>query len=341
MEIAHARNWVTSYVQVSGRGQGTELHRFEEIYAAIIDNCLPRDLARRGEGQLEPGRIQGWNWILDRWYTSLRALAGARETGDVPSFRLRDVIAQAMTAFQRRWGVHGAFAEALRHYALARADGDEEFTQLLLEWFKGRDVHSQSLARPRLRSAGVREPISRRNAKEMLRAISVFLRYRGFGGMLILLDEVENVLQQPPVARRTGYTILRELIDNVDDRHGMTRTIFYVSATPDLFESEKGITENEALATRVLLRGGDGSNPVAPVIDLAAFPLSKNDLLQLGQRITSLHAIAGSWTPPADIGRSLGPMLSEELARNPDLTPRMWVRIVVENLDRLRAARSS
>jgi hypothetical protein len=340
IEIAHERNWITSYVQISGRGQGTELHRFEEIYAAIIDNCLPRDLASGRDGQFEPGRIGGWDWLLDHWYTSLRALAGARDVGDVPSFRLRDVIGQAVTAFQRRWGVHGAFAEALRHYSLARADGDEEFTQLLLEWFKGHDVHSQPAVKPRLRSMGIREPISRRNAKEMLRALSVFLRYRGFGGILILLDEVENVLQQPPAARRTGYTILRELIDNVDDRHGMTRTIFYVSATPDLFDGEKGITENEALATRVLLRGGDGANPVAPVIDLTAFPLSKDDLLQLAERIASLHAIAGSWRPPLDIGRSLGALLSGELARNPDLTPRMWVRIVVESLDRMRAGSS-
>jgi hypothetical protein len=337
IEIAHERNWVTSYVQVSARGQGTELHRFEEIYAAIIDNCMPRDLAGERDRATEPGRVQGWLWILDHWYRGLRALAGGRDVGDIPSFRLRDVIAQTMTAFQRRWGVHGSFAEALRHYALARADHDEGFAQLLLDWFKARDVHLQGQARVRLRDAGIREPITRRSSKEMLRALSVFLRYRGFGGMLILLDEVENILQEPATARRTGYTILRELIDNVDDRHGMTRTAFYISGTPDLFDGERGITENEALATRVLLRGDDGANPVAPVIDLTAFPLSHEDLHEMACRIATLHTIAGAWTPAASLELSMRAALVEEVERNPDLTPRMWVRIVVERLDRIRA----
>src|SRR5580658_6055364 len=40
IEVAFGRNWVTSYVQISGKGQGTEFHRFEEVYAAIVRNCL-------------------------------------------------------------------------------------------------------------------------------------------------------------------------------------------------------------------------------------------------------------------------------------------------------------
>ena len=36
IEIAHERDWVTSYVQISGPKQGTELHRFEDVYSKII-----------------------------------------------------------------------------------------------------------------------------------------------------------------------------------------------------------------------------------------------------------------------------------------------------------------
>jgi hypothetical protein len=339
--LAHDRNWVTTYVQVSGRGQGTEVHRFEEIYSAIVGNCVTRDLVAEEDGRIEPGRIQGWTWILDRWFAGLRRLAGAPEVGDVPSFRLRDVIAQTMMGFQRRWGVHGSFAEALRQFAYARADGDGQFADVLIEWFKGQNVHAQPDLRRRLRDLGVREAISRRNAKEMLRAFSVFLRYRGFGGVLILLDELENVLQQPPQARRTAYNTLRELIDNVDDRHGMSRTAFYISGTPDVFEGERGISENEALATRVLLRGGDGTNPVAPVIDLTAFPLTHDDLAEIGRRIAHLHAQTGPWKLPPDLERTLRTLLQQTASRNPDLTVRVWVRTVVDHLDRARAGASA
>lgn len=346
MEIARdeKRNWVTSYVQISERGQGAELHRFEEIYAAIVRNCLCRDLVLSEQGRVEPGRIPGWEWILDDWYKKLRILATGAEHGDVPTFRLRDVIDQTMTGMRRKWGVHGSFAEALRQFAQARADGDVAWAQYLLDWFSAQDVHSRGgEVRARLVQAGIRERISRRNAKEMLRNMSAFIRYRGFGGTLILLDEVENVLLQPPTGRRAAYTILRELIDNVDDRHGMMCTAFYVSGTPDLFESEKGIAEYEALASRVLMPAGQSpespeSNPAGTVLDLASMPLSRPELLDIAVRVSSLHATARSWEPGAEIRTRFKDLLAETSRHNPDFTIRAWVRSVVNLLDRLSSS---
>src|SRR5207302_1877287 len=123
--------------------------------------------------------------------------------------------------------------------------------------------------------------------------MSAFIRYRGHGGTLILLDEVENALLQPPTARRAAYTILRELLDNVDDRHGMMSAAFFVSGTPDVFDSEKGITEYEALAGRVLLPPTSAwPNPAGSVLDLASMPLSHDELISLPMSIASLHAVA-------------------------------------------------
>jgi hypothetical protein len=341
IDLAHSRNWVTSYVQISLRGEGVELHRFEEVYAAIVRNCLCRDLVLEEQGRIEPGRIPGWEWILDRWFTQLRILATGAEQGDVPTFRLRDVIAQTMAAMRRKWGVHGSFAEALRQFAEAKANGDAEWAQLLLDWFSGVAVHSRGgEIRARLARAGIREPISRRNAKEMLRNMSAFVRYRGFGGILIMLDEVENVLQQTPTARRAAYTVLRELVDNVDDRHGMTCTAFYISGTPDLFESSKGITEYEALASRVLMPLHDRSeqNPAGSVLDLSLLPLSRAELLEIAARISVLHGIAKARNPGAGSKKECEALLAEISRRNPDFTIRAWVRAVVQLLDRLSCA---
>lgn len=335
IEIAHSRNWVTSYVQVSGKGAGAELHRFNEIYAAIVRNCLCRDLVAEEAGQIVPGRVPGWNWILDRWFAELRRQAGAREGGDTPVFILRDVIEQTLTSIRRRWSIHGSFAEALRQYALAKVNGDEEWGHLLQEWFSGEDVHSRGgETRKRLREEGIKESVNRKNAKEMLRSLSAFLRYRGFGGILILIDEVENVLHEPPSARRAAYTILRELIDNVDDRHGMIRGAFYISGTPDLFESEKGITEYEALAARLLLPGGaQHHNPAAPVIDLTVFPLTSNEMVGVATHITSIYSVAKQWDPPPDTESEIVQLLHDLRKKIPDLSMRIWVRAVVEWLD--------
>ena len=335
IEMAFSRNWITSYVQVSGRGEGTEMHRFEEIYAAIVKNCLTSELVAQQEGSVDPGRVPGWEWILDRWFSELKRLAVGRESGDIPSFKIRDVAEQTMTAIRRRWSIQGTFAEALRQYAIARIDGDEEWAQIILGWFSAEDVHARGgETRSRLRQAAIREPIKRQNAKEMLRSLSTFLRYRGYGGVLILLDEVENVLQQTPSARRTAYTVLRELIDNVDDRHGMTRTAFYVSGTPDLFDGEKGVTEYEALAARVLLPSDlSHPNPAAAVVDLSLYPLTKEAMGEIGENISRIHAIAKNWSPDSRVREALRDRLSGLVVRNPDLNPRTWVRSAVEVLD--------
>ncbi len=335
IDLAFSRNWVTSYVQISGRGEGIELHQFEQVYAAIVRNCLTRDLVAEQRGSVDPGRVPGWDWILDRWFSELRKLAVGRTTGDVPSFKMRDTVEQTMTAIRRRWSLHGSFAEALRQYAIAKTDGDEEWAQLLLSWFSAEDIHSRgSEVRAGLRQAGIREPIKRQNAKEMLRSLSSFLSYRGYGGMLILLDEVENVLQETPSARRTAYTILREIIDNVDDRHGMTRTAFYISGTPDLFDGEKGVTEYEALAARILLPSDlSRPNPAAPVLDLSLYPLGGDALRTIGEKIARLHGIAKKWSPDGEVKKKLEDRLVNLVKRNPDLNPRTWVRSAVEVLD--------
>jgi hypothetical protein len=333
IDIAHARNWVTSYVLVSVREHGTELHRFEEIYAAIVRNCLCRDLVAES-GRVEPGQVPGWDWILEDWWKRIRRQAVGHDGGDVPTLRVQEAIDQTVTAMRTRWSLHGSFAEALRQFALSRADGDEEWSQVLRAWFRGEDVHSRGgEVRARLLRLGIRESLRRQNAKEMLRSLSTFVRYRGFGGLLILLDELENVLQQPPRARRTSYTILRELIDNVDDRHGMMNTAFYISATPDVFDSERGLAEYEALAERVMLPGGRVANPAAPVIDLSAWPLSRAELHEMAGRIAALHGVAKGLDTDAGALGALDQMLDEQLHRNPDLTARTWVRTIIDEID--------
>lgn len=341
IEVAFRRNWVTSYVQISAKGQGTELHRFDEVYTAIVRNCLTRDLVAEQRGAVDPGRVAGWDWILDTWFTELRRLAVGRETGDIPSFKVRDAVEHAITALRRRWSVQGSFAEALRQYGVARVDGDEEWAQILLSWFNAEDVHSRGAdLRARLRRAGIRESIKRQNAKEMLRSLSTFLCYRGYSGILILLDEVENVLQETPAARRTAYTVLRELIDNVDDRHGMTKTAFYISGTPDLFDSEKGVTEYEALAARILLPSDTLlPNPAASVLDLSLYPLTPEAMHEIGDKIALVHGVAKGWSPDGSVHELLGRCLVKLLSRDPDLNPRIWVRNAVEVLDQYVARR--
>jgi len=336
MAMAHRRNWVTTYVQVSGPGEGADLSRFNEIYSSIVQNCLCKQMVEHEEGQVNPGRLPGWKWILDQWFESLKRQSGSATSGGVPRLILHDVINQTMTSLQQKKGIHGSFAQALRQYAIWQADNESEMLGVLHGWFRGEDVHKRGGdVRKRLREAGIVEPVNRRNAKEMLRHMSAFLGYRGYKGFMILLDEVENVLRYTPKSRRTAYTHLRELIDNVDDRHGMVSTCCYAAGTPDLFDGDKGFTEYEALAARVLLpTGGDTPNPMASLVDLSRFPLCEADLLAMAQRVVEIYSVAKNRPMSSESQSELSKILKEALKENPDLNARQWIRLVVDTLDR-------
>lgn len=333
LEAAHARRWVVSYVQVSGKSQGCEMHRFEEVYAAIVRNCMSPDHATATQVLSKPGTEDGWQWMLDSWVEALKRQVGGRNGGDFPSLRFLEALDVTVSQLRRNYGIHGAFGAALRAYALAKLDYDFERLSILLEWFAGADVFKQGAQiKSVLREVGVLEVISRRNAKATLRQLTAFIRYRGYKGVLILFDEVENILQLTPGNRRIAYTLLRELIDNVDERHGMAQTLVYLSATPDLFEGQKGIAEYEALASRVILPSSLTPNPGAAVVDLAAFPVTREDLLTIGGRIATLYRAArpgGSITTTASEADFASILPTGALP-----SPRLWVRMVVDLLDR-------
>ena len=337
LEVAHCQKWLVSYVQVSGKGQGCELHRFEEVYGAINRNCISPEQATATQVLTNPGCENGWQWLLESWVEALKRQVGAGAGADVPSFRVREAVDTAMSQLRRSYGIQGSFASALRAYSTAMLDDDLELAELLLDWFAGSDVFKRGPeVRASLRTAGILEVVSRKNAKALLRQLTAFARYRGYSGVLILVDEVENVLQLTPASRRTAYTVLRELIDNADERHGMARTLIYLSGTPDLFEGEKGITEYEALASRVILPTRTSApNPAGAVVDLAAFPITSEDLRAIASRIVELHARAdgSAGNTAALTSDRFGELMRSASAQS----PRLWVRTVVEFLDTLPA----
>ena len=337
LDAAHLRGWIVSYIEITSKGQGCDLNRFEEVYAAIIRNCITPDQARSTDAVARPGAENGWQWILDRWVDALRKQAGGTAGGDLQTFRFTGVLDTTISQLRRTHGIQGAFSAALRAYAIAKVEHSAQQSELLLEWFSGVNVFGQSSqVRKELRAIGVLEVITRRNAKAMLRQVTAFARYRGHKGFLLLLDEVENVMHYTPGSRRIAYTILRELIDNVDERHGMAQTLVYLSGTPDLFEGEKGITEHEALASRVILTLSDPApNPAAAVVDLGTFPISRADLIEIAQHIGMLYRTA---TPSANLDGALdGDRLGALLPTGQFPSPRIWVRQIVDLLDRAAA----
>lgn len=299
--LALDRNWVTSYVKLS-KAEGVRLDKFEQLYAAILRNCICRGLLEAHEHTYDPGEANGWPWILDNWvkrHVQLEQGAGV----DPNSLGARDRTLSALDVLLRKANVSGDFASAVRLYARAgfeRSSADDKrLRDSVLRWFACEKVTE-------LREHGVLAPIAGANAKQVLRSVISLIREFGYGGMAIFIDEAEAAQDYSKPQRRAAYQNLRELLDNVDGRASglsLNHAVCYVAATPVMFAGEKGFREYPALQDRiedVRLSIPGLAHLIdyrAVVIDLSSTPLTSENRHELARRIREIHASAFQWNP--------------------------------------------
>ena len=157
----------------------------------------------------------------------------------------------------------------------------------------------------RLVEAGLARRIDRRMARDATRSLSVLARRAGVSGILLLLDEAERILAQTRSVRNNCYGVIRDLLDNADDQGGMDTSIIYVAATPDMFQSDRGFPEYDALRSRLATSARFSVPGLVDwrgvIVDLTAAPLPRDLRLDLVRRVVSVHSRARDWSPQAHI----------------------------------------
>jgi hypothetical protein len=294
--LAIMRNWVSTYVCLSDE---IRLDRFQEVYAAIIKNCVCRGLIEERRAMVDPGDLDGWRWILDEWVSRQERLHSQDlDFGKAATMAVRERILASLDQHLRRANPVGDFSAAVRAYAIHRLDRDGQRLGEVLRWFRGEYLQ--------LRDRGILQPVGKANSKQVLRSLVSFVRAIGYGGLAIFLDEAESVVRYPSVRRRSqAYQNLRELLDNVDGANGMQGACLYCAAVPEVFTGERGFREYEPLRERVepidseLLHELTGRSPKADyravVIDLASAPLTADDYTELARKIRQIHSCAFDW----------------------------------------------
>ena len=282
---ALCRGWIGVYVELS---EQVRLNEFHEVFSEIVKNMYaPEQMGPHALNGLQPLGLMG---VLDLHYKRLRKAVGLGPGSDLPASVRTDISARIGAILQKH-RVYGDFASAVRAYFDARIDNDAATIALLNRWF---------LADPDIKmpARGILRPISKINGKEYLRALSCLLVGMNHKGMLIVMDELESIMEESKGRRRKAYTILRELMDNVDGENGMRNTCFYVAAPPGQFESQKGFIEVEPLASRIqapIVVAPGEIDSTATVIDLDRSPLTLKEQVQLGKKLREIHGIARSW----------------------------------------------
>lgn len=292
--IAFGKGWMATYVTA----ESTPLHKFDVVYSEIVKNlALPPQL--QVLQWLSPSVPRGATALLgalfSRFYFEAYRLP---DRGGMQKERVIAALRKKTMDLAADPGLHAAMGSAVRAYVEAILRSDSVGAHAVCSWFEGSVVPDEAPSLSRR--------IDQRMSRDATRGISVIARRAGAGGVLLLLDEAERIMEQSRSVRAKSYGVIRDLLDNTDNQGGMQSSITYVAGTPDLYRSEKGFPEYDALRSRLSHAFSSISTRLVDwrgtVVDLTRTPLPRDTLAKLADRILELHAIARDWRPSEYFG---------------------------------------
>ena len=228
---------------------------------------------------------------LDRWISSVQSETAAETglTADSPEFgdAVEKKIYEVISALNEM--VHGFdFARLLTIYYRSYASGDDESKAKVVKWFRG-EYSTKTEAKSEL---GVNIIITDDDWYEYIKLFAAFLKRAGYGGLLVLIDELVNIYKIPnAITRQYNYEKILTMYN--DTLQGKAKHLgIIMGGTPQCIEdTRRGVYSYEALRSR-LAEGRFGREGVkdmlAPVIHLV--PLTYEEMLVLTEKLADIHA---------------------------------------------------
>ena len=319
-ERAKARGLAASEVQISETD--TPPHRYQTIYRRLVEQ-LSTATARSG----------GFRAVVDSWFFTLEdeVLAG----GAVDPDDHEAVTAATAALMERRLGAVAAtapaFAAVLRRYLEATNAGDTATAEGLLAWLGGQPHVSASIKR----SAGVKGDVDHDAALSFLAGLLAILRDAGFGGLVLVLDEMETMQRMRSDTRDKGLEALRKFIDDLYEGR-FPGLYLVVTGTPAYFDGPQGVQRLPPLAQRLHTDFGPDprfDNPRAVQIRLQGFDLES--LVAVGRRVRDLFA-EGAEHPDRILTRCDDDYLADfardvagELGARAGVAPRIFIKKLI------------
>lgn len=274
--------------------------------------------------------------ILDRWISGVQTEA-MNENGlsfDDPALKnvTEKKISEVISSLNEM--VHGFdFARLITLYYRAYNECDDELKAKVVKWFRG-EYATKTEAKAEL---GVNIIITDDDWYEYIKLFAVFLKKAGYGGLLILIDELVNIYKIPnSITRQYNYEKILTMYN--DTLQGKAQYLgIIMSGTPQCVEdARRGVYSYEALKSR-LTEGrfgkGELKDMLAPVIKLS--PLTYEEMLVLTEKLADIHAQLFDYTVKLT-EEDLIAFIKTEFSRigaDKAITPREVIRDFIELLN--------
>jgi hypothetical protein len=350
-ELARDCGWATAHLEC--RHDRVELDKFESIYPVIIKKLRlsPDSLKSEDEGSEDPAKK-----LLNFWSKQLFQEVGYREEETIKrpfetEVKLFDLVQERVAA--RNLDI--SFQRVLCAYPRAVLKKDYNVQSDLIAWFRGEreviyipraylSIPGQRVnapgADPKLINPIKIRPITASTSLEVFQGLLWLLKICNFKGLILSIDEVEQIARIMSKRRERSLQTLREFVDNTDCDGGLQNVAIYFAATPNMFDDEDYFRSYDALATRIE-PVSDEINWRAPVIDLEKTMLTREQLYWIASRIRWIHGIAYE----DNLSKMLTDSRLSEIVEAVDRSryriakPRLLCRSVVDELERLRQGR--
>jgi len=347
-DIARETGWATAHVEC--KVDGVQIDRFETLYPKIADKLRANELQISFGSPTDDMELDPIRALLDKWSQTLLHAAGIREGAlsrpfDAPS-RVYTKLEQGLM----KSNLPSDFTKSLASYVRATEAGDFATTNAVVDWIKGGGqrvrISGHYLRRPvpgdaaQGRDHFELRPLGIGTAAEALRGLLWLIRSAGYPGLILCIDEVEELAKLPTRKRRDqALQALREHVDNAGGDSGYRRLCLYLAATPAMFDDEQYFPRYDALQTRIA-SVSEEINWRAPVIDLDRTPLDLEQMKEMARRIRAVHQAAYGSAAATVLSVPLIDSFVDEVVRSRFriAKPRLLARVVVDELERARQA---
>ena len=269
-------NYVVSYIILTP-GQ-TPFHKMEQVYKAFAANLAypPEDILS--------GYTRGIEATIKMWYN--------RKYQEISEKVSEDNVSQELRAYVSSLEPYdsGSFRNAVKEAFLSLAEKRGDDFDLIMQWLTGENPPKNMLKNFR-----IFEKIDKSTAFKMIRSLVQWTRDIGYSGLIVLMDEAEQIPSMNRLQKDGLLGNLRQLIDEIFVNHALKNTMWFYAVPDENFLEGDGKTGGAytALNQRVTSVFGTAINPRGVRIDLNNIPMKPVELLTgIGTKLAQIYEVA-------------------------------------------------
>jgi hypothetical protein len=271
-ELAWKHDYIASYIVLSP--ERTPFHKLDAVYTAIVENLIYSQSAE----ELLSDYDRGIQALIEKWYHTKYQEFSAVKDGDELHTDLIHY-ANSLSSYD-----FTSYKNALKFAFLSLLNHQEEDFTTIIQWLKGENPPTTLL-----KKFGIFEKIDKSTAFKAIRSLVQWIKEMDYSGLVILLDEGENILNTRQKA--TLYQNLREIIDECGRINFKSTMWFYAVPDETFLDGREQIYE--ALKQRLSTVFDSEINPSGIKLYLDRSSIQPLDQLeQIGKKLADIYEVA-------------------------------------------------